>query len=130
MAAAVARIYQRRHTISGLRRVKAAKLLSHFTACFEPIAEHTARRLEGERAAAAAVCDAAGKADSKAAVNGAASIAAAARNGSAADSNAADNFEAGGSTAINGAAANGTANVPSALALTYNAPCAAGPLAL
>jgi hypothetical protein len=37
VAAALARLYARRHTLSGLRRVYATPLLSHFTARFEPL---------------------------------------------------------------------------------------------
>lgn len=37
VAASLIRLYQQRDTITGLRRVYATKLLSHFTARFEPV---------------------------------------------------------------------------------------------
>jgi hypothetical protein len=37
VAAALVRLYQRRHAMAGLRRTYAAPLLSHFTAQFEPV---------------------------------------------------------------------------------------------
>lgn len=39
VAAALVKLYRKRDTIKGLRRVYAAKLLSHFTARFEPMTD-------------------------------------------------------------------------------------------
>jgi hypothetical protein len=53
VAAALVRLYARRHTMGGLRRTYATPLLSHFTARFEPIAAIAA---DGAATAAADGC--------------------------------------------------------------------------